>query len=78
MSPSGGGGGGGMTCNGRWNSATQGGDGCHGYLLRAVLGGAGMSGGDHVGFEQGALQVHMVVRHGLVDAGQHLENKQQF
>ena len=32
-----------------------------------------MSGGDHVGLEQGALQVDVVVRQSLVDGGQHLE-----
>lgn len=31
-----------------------------------------MSGGDHVGLEQSALQVDMVVRQGLVDSSQDL------
>lgn len=31
-----------------------------------------MSGGNHVGFEQGALQVDMVVGQGLVDSSQDL------
>lgn len=31
-----------------------------------------MAGGDHVGLEQSALQVDVVVRQGLVDGSQHL------
>lgn len=31
-----------------------------------------MSGGNHVGLEQGALQVDVVVRQGLVDSSQNL------
>lgn len=31
-----------------------------------------MSGGNHVGFEEGALQVDVVVRQGLVDGSQDL------
>lgn len=50
-----------LTCDGRRHSAAQGSDGSHGDFLTAVLGGAGVSGCDHVWFQQGALQVDMVV-----------------
>lgn len=40
-----------LTCDGRRHSAAQGGDGSHGDFLTAVLGGAGVSGCDHVGFQ---------------------------
>lgn len=58
----------------RGHCAPQGGDGCHGDLLGAVLLGAGVSRGDHVGFEQRALQVDVVVRQRLVDGRQHLSS----
>lgn len=50
-----------LTWDSRRHSATQSGDSSHGNLLAAVLGGAGVSGCDHVGFQQCPLQVHMVV-----------------
>lgn len=61
-----------LTRDCRGNSATQGGNCCHGDLLVAVLVGAGVSSGNHVGLEQSALQVHMVVGQGLVDGSQDL------
>lgn len=62
-----------LTCHGRGHGATQGGDGRHGDLLRAVFFGAGVSSSHHVGFEQRTLQIHMVVRQSLVDGCQNLE-----
>lgn len=50
-----------LTCDGRRHSSAQGSDGSHGDLLAAVLDGAGMSSCNHVGFQQSALKVHMVV-----------------
>ncbi len=50
-----------LTGDGRWNGAAQGGDGGHCYLLRRVLVGAGVASGHHVGFQQGSLQIHMMV-----------------
>lgn len=61
-----------LTRDCRRHSAAQGGDGCHCNLLVAVLVRAGVPGGNHVGLEQGALQVHVVVRQGLVDGSQDL------
>ena len=63
-----------LTCDCWGDSAAQGGDSCHSDLLRAVLGGAAVSSGDHVGFEQSALQVNMVVWHGLVHCRQDLKH----
>merc|ERR1711931_59287 len=54
------------------HGAAQGSDGCHGDLLVGVLVRAGVSGGDHVGLEQGSLQVDVVVRQGLVHSGKDL------
>lgn len=54
------------------HGAAQGSDGGHCDLLVAVFVGAGVSGSDHVGLEQGTLQVDMVVRQGLVDCSQDL------
>lgn len=54
------------------HSAAQGSDSCHSDLLVAELVRAGVSGSHHVGLEQGALQVDVVVRQGLVDGGQYL------
>lgn len=54
------------------HSAAQGGNSCHGNLLVAVLVWAGVSGSNHVGLEQGALQVDMVVGQGLVAGSQDL------
>lgn len=50
-----------MTCDGRRHGSAQGSDGSHGDLLAAVLGGAGMTGCDHVGFQQSAFKVYVVV-----------------
>lgn len=50
-----------LTRDCRRHSAAQGSDGSHGDFFTAVLGGAGVSGCDHVWFQQGALQVDMVV-----------------
>lgn len=61
-----------LTRDRRRHSAAQGGDSCHCNLLVAVLVRAGVPGGNHVGLEQGALQVHVVVRQGLVDGSQDL------
>lgn len=49
------------TCDGRRHGSAQGSDGSHGDLLAAVLGGAGMSGCNHVGFQQSAFKVYVVV-----------------
>lgn len=62
----------GLTRDCRGHGAAQGSDGCHGDLLVTVLVRAGVSGGDHVGLEQGALQVDVVVGQGLVDGSQDL------
>lgn len=56
----------------RGHGAAQGCNSCHGNLLVAVLVWAGVSGGNHVGLEQGALQVDMVVGQGFVDGSQDL------
>lgn len=50
-----------VTCDGRRHGAAQGSDGSHGDLLAAVLDGAGMSGCNHVGFQQSAFKVYVVV-----------------
>lgn len=64
-----------LTCD-RWgNSAAQGSDGCHSSFLWAILGGAAVSSSDHVGFEDRAFQVHMVVRHGFVHCSQDLQRE---
>lgn len=67
-----------LTCDGRRHSAAQGSDGSHGDFLTAVLGGAGVSGCDHVWFQQGALQVDMVVRQRLVHCCENLTGGQGF
>lgn len=61
-----------LTRDCRGHSAAQGGNSCHCNLLVAVLVRAGVSSGNHVGLEQGALQVDVVVRQGLVDGSQDL------
>lgn len=45
----------------------------HGNLLRGELLWAGVSSSDHVGLQQSALQVHMVVRQSLVHSSQNLK-----
>lgn len=64
-----------LTWHGGGHGAPQGGHSCQGDLLRGVLFGAGVSGGHHVGFEQRALQVDVVVGKRLVDGRQHLREK---
>lgn len=66
-----------LTRHSRGHSTPQGGDCCHGDLLSAVLLGAGVAGGDHVGFEQRALQVDVVVRQRLVDRREHLASEER-
>lgn len=61
-----------LTRDCRRHRAAQGGNSGHCDLLVAVFVGAGVSGSDHVGLEQGTLQVDVVVRQGLVDRGQDL------
>ena len=67
-----------LTCDRRGNGAAQGGQGRHSNLLRAVLGGTAVSGCHHVGFEEGALQVHVVVRHGFVHGSQDLRSTEDY
>lgn len=62
----------GLTGDCRRHSSAQGSDSCHRDLLITVLVRAGVSGGDHVGLEQGALQVNVVVGQGLVDGSKDL------
>lgn len=50
-------------------------DSGHGHLLWSILLGAGMSSSHHVGLQQGALQVNMMVIQGLVDSSQDLKDK---
>lgn len=57
------------------NGTVEGGDGGHGHLLWSILLGAGMPSGHHVGLQQRALQVHMMVIQGLVDSSQDLKDK---
>ena len=52
--------------HGHREGALEHGDGRHGNLLRGVLLGAAVSREDHVGLEEGALQVHVVVAQRLV------------
>lgn len=54
------------------HGAAQGSHSCHGNLLVGVLVRAGVSSGNHVGLQQGALQVDMVVGQSLVDSSQDL------
>jgi len=66
-----------LTGDGGGDGAAQGGDGGHGDLLGAVLLGAGVAGGHHVGLQQGPLQVDVVVAQRLVDGRQHLGTRGQ-
>lgn len=61
-----------LTRDCRRHGAAQGRNSGHCDLLVAVFVGAGVSGSDHVGLEQGTLQVDVVVRQGLVDRSQDL------
>lgn len=56
--------------NGRGHGAAQSGDGSDGHLLGGELLGAALASGDHVGLQQGSLQVDVVVVQRLVDGGQ--------
>ena len=46
---------------------------CHGSLLMRVFLGAGVAWGYHIGLQQGAFQVDVVVTQSLVDSSQHLQ-----
>lgn len=61
-----------LTRNCWGHSATQCRDSSHGNLLRSVLVWAGVSSCHHIRFQQGALQVDMVVGEGLVHSSQDL------
>lgn len=62
-----------LTRHSRRDGAPQSGHCGHGNLLRCVLLGAGVSSCHHVGLQQGALQVHVVVRQSLVHSSQNLK-----
>lgn len=62
-----------LTWHGRWHGPAQGSDGGHGDLFGAVLGGAGVARGHHVGLQQGPFQVDVVVTQGFVHSSQDLE-----
>lgn len=55
-----------LTRDSRRDGAAQGCNRCHGDLLCAVFGGAAVARSGHIRLEQSALQVYMMVRHGLV------------
>lgn len=55
------------------DSAPQSSHCSHGNLLRGVLLSAGVSSSDHVGLQQGSLQVHMVIRQSLIHSSQNLK-----
>lgn len=57
------------------NGTVESGDSGHGHLLWSILLGAGMPSGHHVGLQQRALQVHMMVIQGLVHSSQDLKDK---
>ncbi|CAN7986146.1 unnamed protein product, partial [Ixodes hexagonus] len=61
-----------LTGHGGRHGPLQGGDGGPGDVRRGVLLGAALSRSHHVGLEQGALQVDVVVVEGLVHGSQHL------
>ncbi|CAN7987442.1 unnamed protein product [Ixodes pacificus] len=61
-----------LTGHGGRHGPLQGGDGGPGNVSRGVLLGAALACGDHVGLEQGALQVDVVVVEGLVHRRQDL------
>lgn len=66
-----------LTWHSRGYSATQGSHSCHGDLLSSVLFGAGVSSSHHVGLEQCAFQINMVVRQSLVYSCQHLQQQKE-
>ena len=63
----------GFTRDSRGHCAAQRSDSCHGNLLVRKFLGTGMAWGDHIGLQQGAFQVDVVVTQSLVDSSQHLE-----
>lgn len=64
-----------LTWHSSRDSAPQSSHCSHGDLLRGVLCGAGVSSCDHVGLQQSALQVHMVIRQSLVHSSQDLTTR---
>lgn len=56
------------------DGAPKSGHGGHANLLRGELLSAGVSGSDHVGLQQSALQVHMVIGQSLVHSSQNLKH----
>lgn len=67
-----------LTRYSRGDSAPQSGHCGHGDLLRGELLSAGVSSSHHVGLQQSALQVHMVVRQSLVHSSQNLKMNGQI
>lgn len=63
----------GLTSDSRGHCATQSCDSCHGNLLIGIFLGTSMAWGDHVGLQQCAFQVDMVVTQSLVHSSQYLE-----
>lgn len=61
------------TCYCGGNGAAQGCHCCHGNLLVAEFGGAGVTSCHHVGFQKSSLQIDMMVRQGLVAGSKDLE-----
>lgn len=74
VSPRGRGEGVGLTRDSWGHRAAQRSDGCHGDLLIREFLGAGVAWGDHVGLQQSAFQVDVMVTQSLVDRRQHLEH----
>lgn len=62
-----------LTGHSSGDGAPQGRHSRHGNFLRCVLLGAGVSSCHHVGLQQGAFQVHMVVRQSLVHSSKNLQ-----
>lgn len=67
-----------LTGNRGGDGAPQSGHCGHADLLRGVLLSAGVSSSDHVGLQQSALQVHVVVRQSLVHSSQNLQTHGQI
>lgn len=63
----------GLTSDSGGHCAAQCCDSCHGNLLMRIFMGAGVPWGYHVGLQQSAFQVDMVVTQSFVDSSQHLE-----
>ena len=62
----------GLTRDSRGHCAAQRRDSCHGNLLVRIFLGAGVAWGYHIGLQQGAFQVDVMVTQSLVDSSQHL------